>query len=332
MKKLNGRDQSLVLVMTILFLIALIVSFFAFFIGYMAPSLQIKQTASATDLPVQEIPLKIPEPPPPLPQAEALPEQKPEPEQEFKTETVTEPVFYPQAPESERAVFVDPPSKQQVAQGTLIVVIDDAGNNLTDIEPFLRFPGRLTISVLPGLPHSAEVARRVRAAGKEVFLHQPMEAIGGQNPGPGALYTGMTSAEVRQILEQNLRELWPVAGINNHEGSKITQDESIMETVLEVCREWGIVFLDSRTIATSVVPALARREGMDIAERDIFLDNSSDREYILNQLKEGMRKANRTGSVIMIGHTRTKALAALLNEFYSNLVDDGYQFSIINSR
>ncbi|MDR2149283.1 MAG: divergent polysaccharide deacetylase family protein [Spirochaetaceae bacterium] len=316
MKKLNGRDQSIVVVMTILLLIALLVGFFAFFIEYMAPALQMKTQEQETS------------PQPATDHASPPNEVLPELEQESTTELINAPLLYPQAPEPEKPVITEPPT----AQGTLIVVIDDAGNNLTDIEPFLRFPGSLTISVLPGLPHSVAVAQRIREAGKEVFLHQPMEAIGGQNPGPGALYTGMTRAEVRRTIEQNLAELWPVAGMNNHEGSKVTQDAGIMETVLEVCREWGIVFLDSRTIATSVAPVLAQRAGMTIAERDIFLDNSSDRDSVLKQFEEGKRKATRSGSVIMIGHSRTTALAALLNDLYPDLLKEGYQFSTVSSR
>jgi hypothetical protein len=143
-------------------------------------------------------------------------------------------------------------------RGTLVFIIDDAGNNLQELEPFLRFSGPLTIAVLPGLPHSAEAARRIRAAGKEVFLHQPMEAIGGQNPGPGAIYAGMGAAEIVAILSKNIAEIGPVAGMNNHQGSKITMDQQIMETVLAFCREQGICFLDSRTSAETAVPAAAR--------------------------------------------------------------------------
>ena len=97
------------------------------------------------------------------------------------------------------------------SRGTLVFVIDDAGHNLRDLEPFLAFPGPLTIAVLPGLPYSAETARRVRAAGKELFLHQPMESIGGRNPGPGAIRSGMGRDEIRAIISRNLDELWPVA-------------------------------------------------------------------------------------------------------------------------
>ncbi|MDR1143679.1 MAG: divergent polysaccharide deacetylase family protein, partial [Spirochaetaceae bacterium] len=80
-------------------------------------------------------------------------------------------------------VPVQPPNRK----GILALVIDDAGNNLRELDPFLAFPGPLTIAVLPGLPNSAEAARRIRnTAGKELFLHQPMEPLNGQDPGPGA--------------------------------------------------------------------------------------------------------------------------------------------------
>jgi polysaccharide deacetylase 2 family uncharacterized protein YibQ len=209
-------------------------------------------------------------------------------------------------------------------QGTLVFIIDDAGNNLQELEPFLRFPGPLTIAVLPGLPHSVEAARRIRAAGKEVFLHQPMEAIGGQNPGPGAIYAGMTTAEILAILSQNLREIGPVAGINNHQGSKITADQQMMETVLTFCHEQGIHFLDSRTTAETAVPAAARNLGMKIGQRNIFIDNEQNRSAMNRSVESGLLLASQNGSAVMIGHTWSPDLAPLLAELHQNLIAQGY--------
>ncbi|MDR2617258.1 MAG: divergent polysaccharide deacetylase family protein [Treponema sp.] len=219
---------------------------------------------------------------------------------------------------------------ERPGQGRLVFVIDDAGNNLQELEPFLNFPGPLTIAVLPGLPHSAEAARRIRAAGKEVLLHQPMEALGGQNPGPGAVFAGMGAEEIRFIVNKNLDEIWPVAGINNHEGSRVTMDEKAMETILEICRERGILFLDSRTTADTAAPAAARRLGMKIGERDVFLDNSQSRESILNYLNTGLGKAEQRGAAIMIGHTWSPALAPLLKEHYSAWIARGYTLSTVS--
>ncbi|MDR3166792.1 MAG: divergent polysaccharide deacetylase family protein [Treponema sp.] len=209
-------------------------------------------------------------------------------------------------------------------------MIDDAGNNLRELEPFLRFPGPLTIAVLPGLPNSAEAARRIRAAGKEVFLHQPMEAVGGQNPGPGAVYTGMSREEVRAVVKRNLEELGPVAGMNNHQGSKITGDEELMEIILALCKEQGIYFLDSRTTADTVVPLVAQRIGITIGERDVFLDNIQERASMIRYVEDGLRRAEQRGIAVMIGHTWSAELAATLESLYPDLVAQGYSLSTIS--
>jgi polysaccharide deacetylase 2 family uncharacterized protein YibQ len=210
------------------------------------------------------------------------------------------------------------------------IIIDDAGNNLQELEPFLRFPGPLTIAVLPGLPNSAEAARRIRAAGKEVFLHQPMEALSGQNPGPGGVYIGMNPSEIRAIVERNLAEVGPVVGMNNHQGSRITMDEESMAVILTICREQGIYFLDSRTTADTIVPGLAERMGIKIGERNIFIDNIQERVSMLPYIEEGLQKAEQGGSVVMIGHTWSPLLAPLLTEIYPNLLAQGYSLAGIS--
>jgi polysaccharide deacetylase 2 family uncharacterized protein YibQ len=208
--------------------------------------------------------------------------------------------------------------------GTAAFVIDDAGNNLRELEPFLHFPGPLTIAVLPGLPHSAEAARRIRAAGKELFLHQPMEALGGQDPGPGALYAGMDAGEIRRVIERNLAEIGPVAGMNNHQGSKVTMDRDAMETILALCRERGIYFLDSRTTAETAAPEAARRLGMKIGERDVFIDNVQDRASFRKYIEDGLLRAGRKGTAVMIGHTWSGELAATMTELYDEIIGRGY--------
>jgi len=219
-----------------------------------------------------------------------------------------------------------PPQRLIENRGALVFVIDDAGNNLSELEPFLSFPGPLTIAVLPGLPNSAEAARRIRSAGKEVFLHQPMEALGGQAPGPGAIYSGMTGVEILDILKRNVAEVGPVAGINNHQGSKITMDEQMMETVLAFCAEHKLHFLDSRTTAETVVPAAAKRLGMKIAERDVFIDNEQGKEAIVNSITGGLVRAQERGGAVMIGHTWSPQLAPSLTELYPELTKQGYSF------
>ncbi|MCL2809418.1 MAG: divergent polysaccharide deacetylase family protein [Treponema sp.] len=209
-------------------------------------------------------------------------------------------------------------------KGYLVFVIDDAGNNLRELEPFLNIPGPLTIAVLPGLPYSAEAAKRIRAAGKEVILHQPMEAIGAQDPGPGAIYTGMSAEEIRSILRRNIAEIGPVVGMNNHQGSKVTMDSDVMRIILEFCKDNGIYFLDSRTTADSAAPVVARQVGIKIAERNIFIDNEQNKEAMLRYISNGLTRAQRNGSAIFIGHTWSPDLAPLLTEQFALYKEQGY--------
>ena len=223
------------------------------------------------------------------------------------------------------------PVKPGPHKGILVLVIDDAGNSLRDLDAFLKFPGPITISVLPGLANSVEAARQVRAAGKELFLHQPMEPLNGQNPGPGSINTGMTPAQIKEILVKNLNEVGPAAGFNNHEGSRATMDTAIMRPLLEVSRASALVFLDSRTIADTVAPQIARELGITIAERDIFLDNEQDRSSILAALEEGCKRAEQNGKAILIGHAWSPRLAAILAEMYPQLVKRGFSFATVSA-
>ncbi len=216
------------------------------------------------------------------------------------------------------------------SRGTLIFVFDDAGHNLAQLEPFLRLPFPCTIAVLPGLQYSKDAARAARAAGKEVILHQPMQAINKtMDPGPGAIREGMTPAAIRDQIQKNLAELGPVSGINNHEGSLITADRVAMGVVLDVARESGMYFLDSRTNAKTVAPLVARERGFTIWERAVFLDNIQDRDSIVEAVYTGMKIAERKGAAVMIGHIWSNELAAILTDMYPELASKGFSLSTI---
>ncbi|MDR3130745.1 MAG: divergent polysaccharide deacetylase family protein, partial [Treponema sp.] len=162
------------------------------------------------------------------------------------------------------------------------------------------------------------------------LLHQPMEALGGQDPGPGAVYTGMSAGDIRAIVERNLAEIGPVAGINNHQGSKVTMDPEIMGIILALCREYRIYFLDSRTTADTAAPAAAKRMGITIGERDVFLDNIQEKAAMIRYVRDGLRQADQKGSAVMIGHTWSSELAETLEELYPELVEEGYSLSTIS--
>ena len=222
------------------------------------------------------------------------------------------------------------PRKRAPYAGNLTFVFDDAGHNLDQLEYFLRLPFPCTIAVLPGLRYSSESARRIRKAGKQVILHQPMQSVDLHiNPGPGAVTPGLSAEQIKNIVRKNLEEIWPVAGMNNHEGSLMTADEAAMSAVLDVVAEKHIFFLDSRTTARSVVAKVAKEKNMAVWERAIFIDNDKSRAAMETQIKKGLSIARQKGSAIMIGHVFTVELAQLLTEMYPALIEDGFSLSAI---
>ena len=237
----------------------------------------------------------------------------------------------PQEQEPDASAYPIQDLPELPSKGKLIFVFDDAGHNLEQLQYFLDLPFPCTIAVLPKLPNSIETARRIRAAGKELILHQPMQAVNQNiNPGEGAVKPGMSREEIKKIVASNVEEIGPIAGMNNHEGSLITSDEEAMEAVLELCKEKNIYFLDSRTSSKSVVPQVAKKLNMSIWERAVFLDNKRDKAYMKKQIIDGLEIASQRGEAIMIGHVFTVDLAILLKEMYSDLTQEGYTFSTIS--
>lgn len=210
----------------------------------------------------------------------------------------------------------------------LYIVIDDVGYNLSQLDSFLSFPGKITFAVLPGLPHTQESARRIHAAGKTVILHQPMEPLGQEDPGPGAIYSGMDKDTVYEILSRNLEEVPYAIGMNNHMGSKVTSDERMMEIILSFCRERDLLFLDSRTTPDAPVSeAIAKTINTNYIFRNSdFLDNEKNKESILKAFSLGLGIAQKRGKAVMIGHVTSAELAESLMEMYPSLIEDGYTF------
>lgn len=219
------------------------------------------------------------------------------------------------------------PEPEEAPQGPrLYVVLDDAGHDLDDLRQFMPFPGVVTVAVLPGLEYSREAAQMVIALGHEAILHQPMEASGGNDPGPGAIFVAHSDPQIRQTLTSNLSSMPGVVGVNNHMGSRATADERVMATVAHTLRRHRLFFLDSRTTHLSVAADTTRGVGVPTVVRDVFLDNVRDDEAISVQLDQGLAIARERGHAVLIGHVTSPELARVLIDRYSELVEAGFVF------
>jgi polysaccharide deacetylase 2 family uncharacterized protein YibQ len=212
-------------------------------------------------------------------------------------------------------------------RGILALIIDDAGYNLEELQAFLDLPMPLTVAVLPNLPHSTEAARRVRAAGKDLILHAPMEPDGGEDPGPGAIFTGQSPEKIRQLLEADFASVPGALGMNNHMGSKATADEAVMREVLGFLKDTGRLFVDSRTTADTAGPRVAQALGLPILQRDVFLDDDTDEGAIGAWFDKGIAEAQARGSAIAIGHVQNRGVVDILRAAERNLAAQGVRMA-----
>ncbi|WP_178844103.1 divergent polysaccharide deacetylase family protein, partial [uncultured Treponema sp.] len=225
--------------------------------------------------------------------------------------------------------FSIPPAKNGA---TLVFVIDDAGLNVEFTKRYAGLPFPLTIAVLPKLAHSKECASVVRSYGKELILHQPMQSLNHSlNPGPGKITVDMSFEQIHSIICENLAEIGPgVKGLNNHEGSEVTEDVLRIGAVLDACLENSIYFLDSRTTANTKAPQAALERDIKIFEKSgPYIDNVVTREAMLEEIYRALDAANKNGSSIVIAHVDKSAgiLPNLLEQIYPHLVKAGYRFA-----
>jgi polysaccharide deacetylase 2 family uncharacterized protein YibQ len=193
------------------------------------------------------------------------------------------------------------------------VVIDDVGFDESMALDFARLGLPMTFAILPHQRYSLALASRLREMGHEVILHLPMQPVGrpGSDPGEGAVIEGLSRDEIRAIVEGDLESVPGAVGLNNHMGSRATTDPILMRTVLEVARERGLFFLDSRTTSATVAYDLAVEMGIPAARRTVFLDDRRERSYIEAQVRSLLERARMEGIALAIGHPDQATLDAL---------------------
>lgn len=195
----------------------------------------------------------------------------------------------------------------------LAILIDDFGyadNEL--IEEFLSLDFPLTISVIPSLPHSQYAAALASKLGKEVLLHLPMEAVEPVKSDVDVVLTGMSDRDIRDLVERYVREIPFASGVNNHMGSRATQDERVMKAVLSVLKSRGLFFLDSLTSGKSVAYNTAKNMGVGSARNDLFIDaETEDPGVIEKRLERLLSIAKHNGIAVGIGHPKRWTLEAL---------------------
>jgi len=203
--------------------------------------------------------------------------------------------------------FTVPPRRKMIA-----VVLDDVGVAESHAEMAIALPPAVTLSFMTYAEHVDRLAAKARAQGHELLVHMPMEPLDNRiDPGQNALLVGMSDAEIRQRIRWGLARFSGYIGINNHMGSRFTQNESGMRVVLDEMRKNGLLFLDSKTIAHTVSDNLAAEMHVTHIDRDVFIDDDLSSDAAFKQLALAEKIAEKQGYAVAIGHPHPATIAAL---------------------
>ena len=230
---------------------------------------------------------------------------KPGPPKKVVVATVKKPIPVVKKDPIKKAVLV--PHKQMPR---LVIVIDDV-SKVSQMDAIRATHLKLTPSIFP--PSELSMTSHHLARGlKHFMIHLPMESGSKQfNSQYKTLMTRFTTEQIAQRAAE-LRQLFPQARyINNHTGSVFTGDYTAMYRLYDALRKEGFVFVDSRTIGSSKVRAIARKFGDTYVSRDIFIDNHHNVPYIHKQLSLAVALAKKKGYAIAIGHPHKVTMQAL---------------------
>ena len=195
------------------------------------------------------------------------------------------------------------------------VMIDDLGEHLDEARRVTALPGPVACAILPHTTHAVTIANLAHAAGKEVLLHLPMESVGDMPLGAGGITLDMDEAEIKQTVQADLASIPFLVGVNNHEGSLMTQHPGDLAWIMQALRSAGPYFyVDSYTTADSVAYEVAREQGVAAARRNVFLDDENTAESVHAQWQRLLKLAHLHGFALAIGHPRSATLALLEQE------------------
>ncbi len=192
------------------------------------------------------------------------------------------------------------------------IIIDDLGYRLHDDLRAVALPGPVVCAIMPHAPYSTELAQLAHQQGKDIMLHQPLEALEkNEFLGPGALTLDMTEHEFNHTFRSNIESIPHVTAINNHMGSLLTQHPGHMGWLMLAIKQYNLIFVDSVTSDNSIAAMIAREKNIPYLERDVFFDNVKNPDAIRKQFDKLLDIARLRGTAVGIGHPYPQTMDVL---------------------
>jgi polysaccharide deacetylase 2 family uncharacterized protein YibQ/Na+-transporting methylmalonyl-CoA/oxaloacetate decarboxylase gamma subunit len=191
----------------------------------------------------------------------------------------------------------------------LAIIIDDVSFK-HEVNTILNLGFKVTMAFLPPTTqhkNSAKIAKNIPF----YMIHFPLEAMSFKYSEANTLNID-DSYEVILNRVKQLHKLFPNATYtNNHTGSKFTSNIKAMQKLMKALKQYNFSFVDSKTTTRSVAKQTASEYNIPFLDRNIFLDNKADKDYIQAKIKKVVNIAKRDGFAIAICHPRRITLKTL---------------------
>lgn len=195
----------------------------------------------------------------------------------------------------------------------LAILIDDVGMNTKTTTYFKKIDGALSFATIPYLPKTRQATKILKDAGFEVILHMPMEGSNDtlNRRTQGLIKPSMTEKEIYDKFDGAIENLGAVRGFNNHMGSKFTNNPEKMRELLSYAKKKEMFFIDSNTNSKKEGYKIAKELDIPTYYTSYFIDNSHEKEDIMEAIKVSVRLAKERKKVLVIGHYRRETAEAI---------------------
>ncbi len=212
----------------------------------------------------------------------------------------------------------------QKIQKDSLIIKNNNENNKAKIKPFMleqfiKLNLEINYAIIPFLPKSTSLYKKLKNNNKTVIIHFPMQSKHRNAIEKFHINIKDKKEEIHKKIEKTFK-MYPDAKImNNHMGSLITSNKDLMKIILIKLKEIDRYFFDSVTIAGSIPEIIGKEIGVRVEKRDVFLDSKDTEEAVLKELEKAKNIARKHGIVKVIGHIWSKNTLKVLEKEEPNL-------------
>ena len=192
----------------------------------------------------------------------------------------------------------------------LVIIMDDISQKW-QLKKLKSLGIKVTPSIFP--PNKMNMKNHLLSRNlKHFMVHLPLESRSKQmNKMHKTIFCYYTTKQIQNRVKE-IRRLFPNAKyINNHTGSKFSENYRASKKLYKALINNGFIFIDSKTSKKSRFGKIAKEFNRRYLKSDHFIDNKLSVKATLKEIKRGVQIAKQKGYAIIIGHPHLTTFKAL---------------------